>query len=56
MHRLTESAFARCAGFAVPLIMLLSLWAGAIVDRVDKRKLTLTQTLSLFRLRCSRCS
>src|SRR5258705_8447680 len=50
MHRLTDSAFMLgVLGFAQFLpIMLLSLWAGAIVDRVDKRKLILlTQTLSL---------
>ena len=51
MHRLTDSAFMLgVLGFAQFLpIMLLSLWAGAIVDRVDKRKLILlTQTLSLL--------
>ena len=50
MHRLTDSAFMLgLLGFAQFLpIMLFSLWAGAIVDRVDKRKLIfLTQTLSL---------
>src|SRR6185503_47005 len=50
MHRLTDSAFMLgVLGFAQFLpIMLLSLWAGAIVDSVDKRKLILlTQTLSL---------
>src|SRR5262245_8176242 len=51
MHRLTDSAFMLgLLGFAQFLpIMLFSLWAGAIVDRVDKRKLIfLTQTLSLL--------
>jgi MFS family permease len=51
MHRLTDSAFMLgLLGFTQFLpIMLLSLWAGAIVDRVDKRKLILlTQTLALL--------
>ena len=50
MHRLTDSAFMLgLLGFFQFLpIMLLSLWAGAIVDRVDKRKLIfLTQALAL---------
>ena len=50
MHRLTGSAFMLgLLGFAQFLpVLLLSLWAGVIVDRVDKRHLIMaTQTLAL---------
>lgn len=50
MHRLTDSPLMLgLLGFAQFLpVMLFSLWAGAIVDRVDKRRLLLlTQTLAL---------
>ncbi len=51
MHRLTSSAFMLgLLGFAqfVP-VTLLSLWAGVIIDRVDKRRLILTtQALAML--------
>ena len=50
MHRLTGSAFMLgLLGFAQFLpVMLLSLWAGVVADRVDKRRLILTtQSLML---------
>jgi MFS family permease len=51
MHRLTGSAFMLgLLGFAQFLpVMLLSLWAGVVADRMDKRRLILTtQTLALI--------
>ena len=50
MHRLTDSAFMLgLLGFVQLLpVMLLTLWAGVIADRVDKRRLIMiTQSLSL---------
>jgi MFS family permease len=50
MHRLTGSAFMLgVLGFAQFLpVMFLSLWAGVVADRMDKRRLILTtQTLAL---------
>src|SRR6267143_6376105 len=50
MHRLTGSAFMLgLLGFAQFLpVLLLSLWAGVIVDSIDKRRLLLiTQTAFL---------
>ena len=50
MHRLTGSAFMLgLLGFAQFLpVMLLTLWAGVVADRMDKRRLiTITQTLAL---------
>ncbi|MGH7731813.1 MAG: MFS transporter [Candidatus Eiseniibacteriota bacterium] len=50
MHRLTGSAFMLgLLGFAQFLpVMLLTLWAGVVADRMDKRRLILTtQTLML---------
>src|SRR5206468_11186737 len=50
MHRLTGSAFMLgLLGFAQFLpVMLFSLWAGVVADRVDKRKLIfVTQSLML---------
>jgi MFS family permease len=50
MHRLTGSAFMLgLLGFAQFLpVMFLSLWAGVVADRMDKRRLILTtQTLAL---------
>ncbi len=50
MHRLTGSAFMLgLLGFAQFLpVMLLSLWAGVVADRMDKRRLILTtQALAL---------
>ncbi len=50
MHRLTGSAFMLgLLGFAQFLpVMLLSLWAGVVADRMDKRRLIITtQTLAL---------
>src|SRR5512145_2973199 len=50
MHRLTGSAFMLgLLGFAQFLpVMLLTLWAGAMADRMDKRKLIVTtQSLML---------
>src|SRR6059036_219935 len=50
MHRLTSSAFMLgVLGFAQFLpVMFLSLWAGVVADRMDKRRLILiTQTLAL---------
>lgn len=50
MHRLTSSAFMLgLLGFAQFLpVMFLSLWAGVVADRMDKRRLILiTQTLAL---------
>src|SRR5258705_9736131 len=50
MHRLTDSAFMLgLLGFCqfIP-VMLLSLWAGAVVDHMDKRRLLyITQGLAL---------
>src|SRR5258705_8830803 len=51
MHRLTSSAFMLgLLGFMQFLpVLLLSLWAGVIVDSIDKRKLLLiTQTAFLL--------
>lgn len=51
MHRLTSSALMLgLLGFAQFLpVMLLSLWAGVVVDRMDKRRLLLwTQSLLLL--------
>jgi MFS family permease len=51
MHRLTDSAWMLgVLGFAQFLpVTALSLWAGVVVDRVDKRRLVLaTQTLALL--------
>src|SRR5256885_4580587 len=51
MHRLTGSAFMLgLLGFAQFLpVMLLSLWAGAVVDAVDKRRLLMfTQGAALL--------
>src|SRR5512145_3157504 len=50
MHRLTGSAFMLgLLGFAQFLpVMLLTLWAGVVADRMDKRKLIVTtQSLML---------
>ena len=50
MHRLTDSAWMLgLLGFAQFLpVMLFTLWAGVVADRVDKRRLILaTQTLAL---------
>src|SRR5882762_7346175 len=50
MHRLTGSAFMLgLLGFAQFLpVTFLSLWAGVVADRMDKRRLILTtQTLAL---------
>jgi MFS family permease len=50
MHRLTHSAFwLGLLGFTQFLpVMLLSLWAGAVIDRMDKRRLLyLTQGAAL---------
>jgi MFS family permease len=51
MHRLTASAFMLgLLGFAQFLpVMLLSLWAGVLIDRVDKRRvIAITQALALL--------
>src|SRR6202795_4004811 len=51
MHRLTHSAFMLgLLGFTQFLpVLLLSLWAGVVVDRMDKRKLLLiTQSCALL--------
>lgn len=51
MHRLTASAFMLgLLGFAQFLpVLLFSLWAGVIIDRVDKRRLIIaTQSLALL--------
>src|SRR4029434_1203507 len=51
MHRLSSSAFMLgLLGFAQFLpVMLFSLWAGVVADRVDKRRLILvTQSAALL--------
>jgi MFS family permease len=51
MHRLTSSAFMLgLLGFCQFMpVMLFSLWAGVVADRVDKRKLLLiTQTVAML--------